>query len=83
MSKCGIVAIDPNTGGVLGVMAQKHWLTHCTEERKIKVYRDENGVPKGDGRCCYYKVESVQLALQLLDGASIKDGFPVKVSRVC
>lgn len=23
---------------------------------KLKLYRDENGEPKGDGRCCYIKV---------------------------
>lgn len=27
-----------------------------TKEPKIKLYRDEKGEPKGDGRCCYIKV---------------------------
>uniref|UniRef100_A0A183CTQ4 RRM domain-containing protein n=1 Tax=Globodera pallida TaxID=36090 RepID=A0A183CTQ4_GLOPA len=28
----------------------------------------ESGEPKGDGTCCYIKMESVELALQILDG---------------
>ena len=27
-----------------------------TRKPKLKLYRDENGDPKGDGRCCYIKV---------------------------
>ena len=37
---------------------------------KIKLYRDSNGVPKGDALCTYAKVESVQLALTILDGST-------------
>ncbi|CAH8641505.1 unnamed protein product [Dicrocoelium dendriticum] len=39
-----------------------------TDKPRIKLYKDEFGNPKGDGRCCYVKVESVDLALKLLDG---------------
>lgn len=35
---------------------------------KIKLYRTEDGDLKGDGTCCYIKMESVELALQILDG---------------
>lgn len=34
---------------------------------KLKLYRDENGDPKGDGRCCYIKVRVlVMLRIYLL-----------------
>ena len=52
------------------------------EKPKIKIYRDEKGVPKGDGRCCYQRIESVQLALDLLNGSHFRPGFPVVVERV-
>lgn len=35
----------------------------------MKLYRDEEGIPKGDGRCTYFKRESVDLALKVLDGS--------------
>ena len=38
---------------------------------KIKVYRDENGAPKGDALCTYVKVESVELALTIIDGCTM------------
>ncbi|KAI1730708.1 RNA recognition motif domain-containing protein [Ditylenchus destructor] len=47
---------------------------------KIKLYRTETGDPKGDGTCCYVKMESVQLALQILDGWDL-DGHKVHVER--
>ncbi|XP_041354933.1 HIV Tat-specific factor 1 homolog [Gigantopelta aegis] len=40
---------------------------------KLKLYKDSNGKPKGDGLCCYIKSESVDLALQILDGSYIRD----------
>ncbi|XP_013421512.1 HIV Tat-specific factor 1 homolog isoform X1 [Lingula anatina] len=46
---------------------------HITRKPKIKLYRNEDGTLKGDGRCCYIKVESVDLALKILDGSSYKD----------
>ena len=50
-------------------------------EPKLKLYCDINGVLKGDGLCCYLKVESVQLALQILDGDEFR-GHKIKVERV-
>lgn len=29
-----------------------------TEKPRIKLYRDAEGKPKGDGRCCYIKVRA-------------------------
>ncbi|XP_071493077.1 17S U2 SnRNP complex component HTATSF1-like [Diadema antillarum] len=43
-----------------------------TEKPKIKLYLDEHGKPKGDGRCCYLKRESVDLAIQLLDESDVR-----------
>lgn len=37
-------------------------------------------MPKGDGRCCYIKLESVNLALDILDGYQFRD-HTIKVER--
>jgi HIV Tat-specific factor 1 len=39
----------------------------------IKMYKDESGNFKGDAVATYIKVESVDLALQILDGGYLKD----------
>lgn len=51
-----------------------------TGKLKIKLYKDSEGNVKGDGLCCYIKVESVDLALQILDGYNL-DGKEVSVER--
>lgn len=51
-----------------------------TRKPKLKLYRDENGEPKGDGRCCYIKIESVELALKILDGYDVR-GHKIKVEK--
>lgn len=43
-----------------------------TNKHKIKMYRDQEGAFKGDALCTYIKVESVELALQLLDESMFK-----------
>lgn len=40
---------------------------------KIKLYRSSDGQLKGDALCCYIKVESVELALRILDGYRLRD----------
>ncbi|KAL5106828.1 HIV Tat-specific factor 1 [Taenia crassiceps] len=52
-----------------------------TDKLRIKLYRDEAGRPKGDGRCCYIKIESVDLALQILDGLQYEPGYTLHVER--
>ncbi|XP_017877315.1 HIV Tat-specific factor 1 homolog [Ceratina calcarata] len=47
---------------------------------KIKLYKDSNGQPKGDALCIYIKVESVDLALKLLDNSQIR-GKTLSVQR--
>ena len=44
-----------------------------TAKFKIKLYKDRDGCLKGDALCTYIKVESVDLALQILDGYQVKD----------
>ncbi|VDK25014.1 unnamed protein product [Taenia asiatica] len=52
-----------------------------TDKLRVKLYRDEAGKPKGDGRCCYIKIESVDLALQILDGLHYEPGYILHVER--
>lgn len=47
---------------------------------KIKLYRDTYGEIKGDALCTYIKVESVDLALNILDGWKIR-GRTLSVQR--
>uniref|UniRef100_A0A0K8SSD9 17S U2 SnRNP complex component HTATSF1 n=1 Tax=Lygus hesperus TaxID=30085 RepID=A0A0K8SSD9_LYGHE len=64
MQKCGLVMKDLDTG-----------------KMKIKLYTERgSSTLKGDGLCTYIKVESVQLALNLLDGYEFK-GKKIKVER--
>lgn len=51
-----------------------------TMKYKIKLYRNPDGTLKGDARCCYIKVESVGLALDILDGYLHK-GNEIHVER--
>lgn len=64
MQKCGLVERDPHT-----------------QKMKVKLYMDkEQNCFKGDALCTYIKIESVDLALKLLDGGELK-GNKVKVER--
>eukprot|EP00658_Telonema_sp_P-2_P078302 TRINITY_DN7300_c0_g2_i4.p2 TRINITY_DN7300_c0_g2~~TRINITY_DN7300_c0_g2_i4.p2 ORF type:complete len:231 (-),score=99.84 TRINITY_DN7300_c0_g2_i4:141-833(-) len=40
---------------------------------RIKLYKDSNGVPKGDGTCCYFQQASVDLSTNILDGSEFRD----------
>lgn len=46
---------------------------------KIKIYKDEQGDPKGDCRVAYENIESVQMALEMLSDSEIRPGFPVHI----
>ncbi|XP_041969848.1 HIV Tat-specific factor 1 homolog [Aricia agestis] len=64
MQKCGLVERDPRT-----------------QKMKVKLYMDkEQNCFKGDALCTYIKIESVELALNLLDGSVFK-GNKIKVER--
>jgi len=51
-----------------------------TKKPKVKLYKDAENVPKGDGLCSYIKPESVQLALTILDGSEM-EGKQISVER--
>lgn len=64
MQKCGLVERDP-----------------ANQKMKVKLYMDkEQNCFKGDALCTYIKIESVDLALKLLDGSDFK-GNKVKVEK--
>ncbi|KAJ8724165.1 hypothetical protein PYW07_008145 [Mythimna separata] len=64
MQKCGLVERDPTN-----------------QKMKVKLYKDkEHDCFKGDALCTYIKIESVDLALKLLDGSDLK-GNKIKVER--
>eukprot|EP01134_Creolimax_fragrantissima_P001212 CFRG1212T1 len=50
-------------------------------EPRIKIYTDKHGNPKGDGLCTYLKVESVDLAMDMLQGAHLRVGVPLVMQR--
>lgn len=51
-----------------------------TKKMKIKLYAEPNGQLKGDGLVHYIRVESVQLAIDMLDGYEVH-GRKIKVQR--
>ncbi|KAK7866416.1 hypothetical protein R5R35_008943 [Gryllus longicercus] len=64
MQKCGLVMRDVETG-----------------KMKVKLYTEPGTTHlKGDALCTYIKVESVELALKLLDGSDLR-GKKLKVER--
>jgi hypothetical protein len=68
-SKVGILDLDPET-----------------QKPKIKLYRHKDGVragaPKGDASICYARPESVELAIQVLDGTAFRHSAPSASSLV-
>jgi RNA recognition motif-containing protein len=47
---------------------------------KIKIYKDDStGKPKGDCRVAYENIESVQMALEMLNDSEIRPGFPIHI----
>lgn len=51
-----------------------------TRKTKVKLYAEPSGQLKGDGLVNYLRVESVQLAIDMLDGYEIQ-GHKIKVQR--
>ncbi|KAI8077857.1 uncharacterized protein BX664DRAFT_367317 [Halteromyces radiatus] len=45
-----------------------------TGEPKIKIYRDDHGISKGDALVTYFKEESISLAINLLDDSELRPG---------
>jgi len=48
---------------------------------KIKIYKAQDGGTKGDALVSYFREESVEIALKILDGSEIRPGFPIKVVK--
>jgi len=48
---------------------------------RVKLYTNPDGSFKGDATCIYIKVESVQLALQMLDDYQVEPGHRIKAER--
>ena len=53
----------------------------ATGEEKIKIYTDEKGVRKGDGLVTYEQIESVDIAMEQLEGKEIRKGVVVGLER--
>ncbi|EDV97453.1 GH14692 [Drosophila grimshawi] len=51
-----------------------------TQKYKLKLYTEADGQIKGDGLCDYIKVESVNLALEILDEYDLR-GHKIRVQR--
>lgn len=51
-----------------------------TGKEMIKLYKNEEGINKGDARIGYMMVESVDMALEMLNETEIRPGFKIKVS---
>lgn len=51
-----------------------------TQKLKVKLYAEPDGTNKGDGLCDYIKMESVELALNILDGMEVR-GKRISVVR--
>ncbi|XP_050074075.1 HIV Tat-specific factor 1 [Anopheles maculipalpis] len=51
-----------------------------THKLKLKLYREPDGTLKGDGLCHYIKIESVDLALKILDNYDVR-GHKIKVQQ--
>ncbi|EDV52646.1 HIV Tat-specific factor 1 [Drosophila erecta] len=51
-----------------------------TQKFKLKLYAEKDGQIKGDGLCDYIKVESVNLALKILDEYNLR-GHKIRVQR--
>jgi len=45
-----------------------------SQRPRVKLYRDEQGRPKGDASACFHQAASVQLALAVLDGGFLRAG---------
>lgn len=49
---------------------------------RIKLYTDEAGNPKGDALVVYFRAESVNLAIQMLDDTDLRYGTPGAMGKI-
>ncbi len=77
-TKCGVIKKDPETG-----MGCSSAGPYVVDEFKVKLYRDSEGKPKGDGVLRYLRKESVLLAVEMLDGTLFRpEGPEINVAPV-
>ena len=51
-------------------------------ESKVKIYRNSDGTPKGDGLVSYVNEESLSIAISILNKQEISPGFRVSIEPV-
>lgn len=52
-----------------------------TGEEKIRVYTDDDGVPKGDARIGFAMIESIDTAIEMLHDSEFRPGFRISVQQ--
>lgn len=52
-----------------------------TGVEQIRIYNDENGIPKGDARIGYAMIESVDMALDMLNDTEFRPGHRITVEQ--
>jgi HIV Tat-specific factor 1 len=50
-----------------------------TGKYKIKIYKDDNGIPKGDALMSFENLESVETAVEMLDDSNLRADAKIKV----
>ena len=51
------------------------------QQLRIKIYKDESGLCKGDGSLCYNAETSVAMAIDILSGGYIRPSHQITVSK--
>ena len=54
-------------------------LDPASGKEQIRIYTDDAGVPKGDARIGYMMLESVDLAIEMLNDAELRPGCRISV----
>eukprot|EP00624_Nannochloropsis_granulata_P006634 evm.model.NODE_499_length_36058_cov_18.539797.9 len=52
-----------------------------TQQPRVKIYRDPTGAPKGDASVAYVRPESVELAVEILNGGLLRPGWPMTITK--
>jgi HIV Tat-specific factor 1 len=55
-------------------------LDPVTGEDQIRIYSDDNDVPKGDARIGFAKIESVDIAVEMLNETEIRPNYKISVT---
>ncbi len=52
-----------------------------SQQPRVKLYRDASGAPKGDASIAYVRPESVELAIEILNGGLLRPGWPMAITK--